>query len=89
MTDEQARLVHEGLDKIDDRLTMMAGHMQGAYTAASEAVEILNRVKASIIICEHTDEMRTGYYKSNIDGMIAFWCKGCQSEQVIPESEVE
>ena len=89
MTDEKARLLHEGLSDLSDQLASMAGHMQSAYDVAVKAVDKLREIQSLSVVCNHESEHRTGYYKTKTPGMLAFWCKGCQTEQLIEQSEVE
>lgn len=79
------------LNEAEMELKIMLGSMQTAFNSAATIVNQFAALKDKMMadICEHDESERTGYYKSDIKGMYAFWCKGCQSEQYISEDEVE
>lgn len=87
MADDKA--FKEGLQLLEDELAKMAGHMQSAYQSATTAVDICGQLSGMLNVCDHTEPMRTGYYKSDKPGMVRFWCKGCQSEQEIVDPSDE
>ena len=89
MTSEQSQSVKEALAEVSNRLTTCLGHIQQNFNEVQECLGVLKEAGMTIQVCDHQEQMRTGYYKVDKAGFYAFWCKGCQSEQLIPESEVE
>ena len=89
MADETLAEIRSNLTVIHEKLTLMVGHMQGAFQAANEAAEGIEATIKLIDanVCKH--ENHTGYYRSDTPGKYAFFCKDCQTEVLVDESEVE
>lgn len=89
MSGEQVEGVVESLEQASERLTSMVGHLQQAFQAASDAALLINNTCSAVrnSMCDHSEH--TGYYRSDVKGKLAFWCKKCQTEQLIDESEVD